>query len=77
MRQVIIDHFKGLGFWKDYWDQAAVVIVGSSVRGINDEFSDVDVIVLVDAESWSPIYEHYRREIGTGNIRVLNPVALK
>ena len=77
MRQVIIDHFMGLGFWKDYWDQDAVVIVGSSVREMNDEFSDVDIVALVDAEAWSPIYEHYRREIGRGNIRVMNPAALK
>ena len=77
LTKVIIDHFLSLGFWARHWNQSAVVIVASSVRGMDDQFTDVDVIALVDRDSWSRIYDHYRREIDEGHVRVLNPAALE
>ncbi len=76
-RQAIIDHFHALEFWQSWWQDSAVAIVGSSTRGVEDEFSDIDVRVLVPSKSWGSIYENYRREIEAGTIHVLNPAALK
>ena len=77
LRKRVLDHFQDLPFWADYWDGAAVAVVGSSTRGVADKFNDIDIVVFVDATSWRPMYEHYRREIQAGNINVLNLAALE
>ena len=75
--EAIIEHFHSLEFWQSRWRNSAVAVIGSITRGVDDEFSDIDVRVLVPSKFWGPIYEHYRHAIEAGRIHVLNPAALK
>ena len=73
----IIEHFASVDFWRSHWDQAAVVIVGSSVRGMTDAFTDVDILVFVPQTAYSDLCEHYRSAIQSGSIRALNAMAFE
>jgi hypothetical protein len=74
-REVILAHFQELDFWRDAWDRAALVIVGSSVRGIQDEFADVDVLAFVPQDAYGALYKGYQKAVEAGRVAVLNPNA--
>ena len=57
---IILDHFEGLDFWNPYWPQSAEVIVGSSVRGVQDVYADVDVLAFVPRSVYDALYERHR-----------------
>jgi hypothetical protein len=77
IEQVILDHFEGLDFWGPQWDRSAVVIVGSSVRGVRDAFVDVDILAFVPRSAYDALYACYRQGVETGRIQVLNPAAFQ
>jgi len=76
-QKTIIKHFEELDIWKTFWAQSAVVIVGSSVRGIKDEFTDIDILAFVPQISYDTVYEGYRQAVEANQIKVLNPKAFK
>jgi hypothetical protein len=71
----ITHHLRSLDFWRDYWERASVVVVGSHAAGLADEFSDVDVHVLVEHRGYQRLYTLYWEAVDHGAIRVLNPRA--
>jgi len=74
-KKIIIEHFEGLDIWKGCWAESALVIVGSSVQAIEDEFTDLDILAFVSQPSYRTLYEGYRRAVQAGRIEVLNPAA--
>lgn len=75
IKGAITDHLRSLGFWRDYWERASVVVVGSHAAGLDDEFSDVDVHVLVENRDYGQLYALYWEAVERGRISVLNPRA--
>jgi hypothetical protein len=76
-REAIIRHFEDLDFWTAYWERGAVVVTGSSARGVVDEFADVDVHVYVAEACLGPLYAEYRKAAEEDRIAVMNPAAFR
>ena len=77
VRRTIIEHFQGLEFWRPHWAESAVVILGSAVRGMADEFSDIDINVYVPEGSYWEVYERYREAVEAGRVEIWNPTAFQ
>ncbi len=77
LQETIIRHFTELNIWKDVWGQSAVVIVGSSVHGIDDEFADIDILAFVPQPAYPAIYEDYRSAISEGRLQTFNAIAFQ
>jgi predicted nucleotidyltransferase len=54
-----------------------VVILGSAVTDLADEFSDLDVFVYVDMSSYEEVYKWYKASINDGTVNALNVSALR
>jgi uncharacterized protein DUF4037 len=73
--RLVLGHLTALDVWQECWEESAVVRVGSSVRGIEDEFVDVDILGFVPQAAYPAIYEGYRAAVEAGRIEVQNPNA--
>ncbi len=73
---IIFSHFASLGFWGPYWSRTAVAVTGSAALGWEDEFSDVDVFVLVPQEDSAAIDGYYRQAIEQGRV-IVHPPTLR
>ncbi|KPJ63552.1 hypothetical protein AMK68_03730, partial [candidate division KD3-62 bacterium DG_56] len=73
----IVRHFEELDFWQPIWQKSAVVIAGSAARGIEDEFTDIDINVFVPSSSYARLYEHYVKAVEDQRVEVLNPAAFE
>jgi hypothetical protein len=74
-QDLMLHHLAALDIWQACWEQSAVVRVGSSVRGVEDEFVDVDILGFVPAAFYPTLYEGYRAAVEAGRIEVQNPNA--
>ncbi|HIJ74844.1 MAG TPA: nucleotidyltransferase domain-containing protein, partial [Candidatus Hydrogenedentes bacterium] len=75
MSSRVIKYFEGFEIWQRRWKESAIVIVGSVVRGIEDEYADADVLALVPECVYRDVYEWYRQAVECGQIEAVNPQA--
>lgn len=73
----ILQQMSGLPVWKSLWNEISIVVVGSAVMDLSDEFSDIDVFVYIEKCSNDKVSQWYDAEISAGTADVLNPSALE
>jgi hypothetical protein len=72
-----MDQVRALPFWDKHHKKLAVSIVGSVGAGLDDEYSDIDVYVLLRESDSMAIYEVCKHGYKTGSVDVLNPRAFQ
>ena len=66
---------ESLPLWSQHGMRVSVVLLGSLAAGLGDEYSDVDVVVLVPEPLFTEWYQPIWEAVDQGTISILNPRA--